>query len=419
MKRFTRYALFVALTMPAMVRGFIYTPNLYYLINPFSEPHYPRGGMTSVEFQLAGGPAHSGRNGSKESVNILEIYGDYDIAALGIGAISNPQSSEYNAMLAALYGSGIEESGTGFLEYSGKMSQFNGKFYLGQNFAHGFFADIIVPFAHVNIKDVSFTDISTGPDTEDVVWIAVRNNLTNILAQYDLAASDYKKTGVGDILIGLGWSYSKLDSNVLDFFDTTLKFNISVPSSSKRNQDQAFAVPLGYDGHVAFPIYFDMSAGFFDWFTLGTHVDGVFFVSKTSNMRINTNPNQTGMIKLLTGEAKRSMAPQVDVTAYAKADHLFGKLSGYFGYNFLYKGHDTITPSDLTLFDSTIANADPMLKSFYSHSLLTGLDCDFSKEDRKFNPHVGIFYTRPVAGKRVYQTNNVGGTIGLHIRWDF
>lgn len=419
MKRFMKHVLFVALAMPVAAHGFIYMPNTFYYTNPFSEPRYPRSGITSVELQLSGGFANNGRNGSKNKVNVLEIYGNYDIAELGIGAISNPASGFYNALLADLYASGIDESGTGTLSYSGKFTEFDGKLYIGQNIAKGFYVDLIVPFKRLQIKDVAFTDLSTGPDAESVTWLAVRNNLTNILAQYDVDASGYKKTGVGDILLGLGWSYSKLDSDVIDFFDTTLKFNISVPSASKKDEDNAFAIPLGYDGHVAFPIYFDMSMGFFDWFTFGAHVDGVFFVSKSKVMRLNTNPNQTGMFKLLKGEAKRSMGPQVDVTAYAKADHVFEKFSLYLGYNFMYKGHDTLTPVNLNEFNSAIVNVDPMLKSLYSHSILTGLDCDFTEEGRKFNPHIGVFYTIPVAGKRIYQTNNIGGTVGVHVRWDF
>ena len=60
-----------------------------------------------------------------------------------------------------------------------------------------------------------------------------------------------------------------------------------------------------------------------------------------------------------------------------------------------------------------------MLKSFYSHSALVGMEYDFADEGKKYNPHVGVFYTRPFAGKRVYQTNTVGGLLGLHVAWDF
>ena len=136
-------------------------------------------------------------------------------------------------------------------------------------------------------------------------------------------------------------------------------------------------------------------------------------------MRLNTNPNPTGMLKLLTGEAKRSMGPQVDTSAYLKADHIFHGLSIMAGYNFTYKGHDTLTPVDLVTFSTTVVNADPMLKSFYSHSALVGMEYDFADEGKKYNPHVGVFYTRPFAGKRVYQTNTVGGLLGLHVAWDF
>jgi hypothetical protein len=419
MKRFSNNVLFVALLAPVMLHGFVFTPSTFYAINPFSEPRYTRNGLTTLDVQLAGGYTSHAYNGSKDSVDLLRIYGDHDIAELGIGAISNPASSDYNALLADLYASGFDESGTGTLAYAGKFDQFQGNIYLAQNIAHGFFLDLVIPFKRLQIKNVSFTDLSTGPDAESLTWLSVRNNLTGILGQYDLDASGYKKTGVGDILLSAGWSYSKTDSDVLDFFDTTLKFSISVPTADKKDEDNAFAVPLGYDGHVAFPINFDASLGFFDWLTVGAHVDGVFFASKSKVMRLNTNPNQTGFFKLLKGEAKRSMGPQVDVSAYVKADHIFHGLSLLTGYNFIYKGHDTLTPVDLTLFNSAIVNVDPTLKAFYSHGIMAGLEYDFADEGKKFNPHVSVFYTRPVAGKRVFKTNNFGGTLGLHVAWDF
>ncbi len=418
MKRFRNQVLFVALLAPVMLHGFIYTPNTFYSVNPFSEPRYTRNGLTTIDVQLAGGYANNGYNGSKDKTNVLEIYGNYDIAELGIGSIGDPLSSNYNALLADLYNSGFDESGTGSLAYSGKFTNFQGNIYLAQNISHGFFFDLVIPFKRLEIKDVAFTDLSTGPDAESVEWLSVRNNLTGILGQYNLTAAGYKKTGVGDLLIGAGWSYSKTDSDVIDFFDTTLKFCISVPTADKKDEDNAFAIPLGYDGHVAFPIYFDFALGFFDWLTVGAHLDGVFFASKSKVMRLNTNPNQTGMFKLLTGEAKRSMGPQVDVSAYIKADHILHGLSILGGYNFTYKAHDTLTPVDLVAFNSEIVNVDPMLKAFYSNSILAGIEYDFADENKKFNPHVSLFYTRPLGGKRVYATNTFGGLLGLHIAWD-
>ncbi len=419
MKRFSNTVLFVAMVAPALVNGFVYTPSTFYSTSPFSEPRYTRNGLTTLDLQLAGGYANKAFGSDKKTANLLDIYGFYNIANLGVGSISNPLSSDYNALLADLYGSGIGESGAGVLSYSGKFKHFQGNVYLAQNISKGFFLDLVVPFKKLQITDVSFTDVSTGPDTQDIVWLNVRNNLTGILAQYNVDASGYSKTGVGDIIISAGWAYSKTDSDSIDFFDTTLKFGIYAPTADKKDENNAFAIALGNDGHVAFPVNFDFALGLFDWFTMGAHVDGVFFASKTKLMRLNTNVNQSGFFKLLEGEAKREMGPQVDVSAYLKADHIFRGLSILGGYNFTYKGHDTLTPTDLVTFSSTAVNADPMLKSFYSHSILAGVDYDFADEGKKYNPHVSFFYTRPVAGKRVFKTNSFGGTLGLHVAWDF
>ena len=144
MKRFTNQVLFVALLAPVMLHGFVYSPNTFYATEPFSEPRYTRNGLTSLTVELSGGYANDGYNGTKDKVNVLEIYGDYDIAQLGIGSIGDPLSSDYNASLAALYASGFDESGTGKFSYSGKFDAFQGNIYLAQNISNGFFLDMII-----------------------------------------------------------------------------------------------------------------------------------------------------------------------------------------------------------------------------------------------------------------------------------
>ena len=421
MKRFLqKKVLFVAMLAPAMINGgFIYKPNTFTTVYPFSEPRYTRNGLTTFDVQVFGGFTSNGYNAAGKTSNILEIYGNYDIAELGIGSISNPQSNNYNAILADLYGSGVNASGTGNLSYSGKYTSVEADIYIAQNFCHGLFLDLIIPIRRVQVKDVTYTDISTGPDTQSIEWLTTLANLNNIFAQYNLNAGDYKKSGIGDLLLFLGWAYSNTECEALDFVDTTIKVGISMPSAAKKNEDYAFAIPLGYDGHVAFPIYFDAAIGMFDWLTAGVHLDGVFYTSRSKLMRLNTNPNQTGMFKLLEGEAKRSMGSQVDVSAYLKGDHLFHGLSILAGYNYSYKGHDTLNPVNPVSFSPSIVNVDPTLASWDSQSILIGAEYDFADEGKKFNPHINLFYTRPLAGKRVYKANNVGGTVGLHVAWDF
>lgn len=419
MKRFFKHVLFVALLAPLAAQGFVFERNQFYGTHPFSEPRYTRNGLTSISAQLSGGRTKTAFNGDKDKVDLLRIYGDHNFVALGYGSIGNPQSNNYNALLADLYGSGVDLSGTGSYSYAGKFSHIQGNIFFAQNIYGGFFVEANVPFKRLEVSEIVGTDLSTGIDAANVAWIAVKNNITGILNQYNLSTATFKKTGVGDVTISGGWTYSYTESSVLDFLDTTIKLGISIPSADKKDLDNAWAIALGSDQHIGMPVSFAMAAGAFDWLTFGAHVDGTFFANKTKMIRINTNPAQTGFFKLLKAEAKYEMGAQVDVGGYLKADHVFHGFSLLGGYTFTYKGHDVVTPTSAA-FSTLAANADPVLKSIHSHAIIAGMEYDFAGEDKKqFNPHISLFYTQPVAGKRIFKTATFGGTLGVHIAWDF
>jgi|GEM_PF-611131 len=443
MKKLTSYSTLFALLLPAASFGA--AQSLFYRTEPYDpvrEPRFERSWLSTARVSVMGGGTKKGwedseapgangstlvststsANGSK--TDVLNIYGWQNFQFLGANIVNNPATSIYDAVLAQL--DQDPTNGTfGWVQYNGKFSYVEADIYLAQNFTHGFFVDFLLPIIKTDVKDVSFTDQSpsTGfPNVNTAEWQFLINptNLAATLAEYNLTASDYSKSGVGDIVIDLGWTMNKEDiADSVDFLDVTLKVGVNIPSGYKQNTEQAFSIAAGYNKHVGIPVIFDAAIGFFEWFTLGAHIQGTFFANKTQQTRMLTSAAQNGWIKLGVGEAKQDMGNLFEAGALVKADHFYRGLSLAFGYLYARQGATTLTPTNTSLFPTAIVNTDQMLQSWHWHSISVRAEYDFAKEGKRFNPHLGIFYTQPVAGKRVFRTMTGGGYLGVNVAWDF
>ncbi len=440
MKKLTSYSTLFALLLPAASFG---AQSFFYRTGPYDhEPRFERSWLSTAKINVMGGGTKKGwqsstaigANGSTlvststsdngSSTNVLNIYGWQNFQFLGANIVNNPAASIYDANLVVL--DQAATNGTfGYVQYNGKFSYVEADIYLAQNFTHGFFADLNIPIIKTDIDNVSFTDMSpaTGnPNVNFPAWQFLLNpaNLAATLAEYSLTASDYSKSGVGDIVLNLGWTMNKEDiADSVDFLDVTVKVGVNIPSGFKQNVDQAFSIAAGYNKHVGVPVLFDAAIGFFEWFTLGAHVQGTFFANKTQLTRMKTSLAQNGWIKLGVGEAKQDMGNLFEAGALVKADHFWKGLSLAFGYLYARQGKTTLTPENTNLFPVAIVNSDEMLQSWHSHGISVRLEYDFAKEGKRFNPNIGVYYAQPVAGKRVFKTMTGGGYLGVNVAWDF
>ena len=380
-----------------------------------NEPRAELDWLTTFRASIMGGMASKGFGADKHSTDPLQIYGSNKIGLLAADAVGNPSTLIASADLAAL----LINAPSATLTYSGKFNFFETHFDIEQNIVNGFFARLHIPVKRLVTKNVMVTDSTTGLDANVAEWLTVKNSFATIISAYGLTANDVTKAGIGDIVIGGGWTYNNDSMDKIDFFDTTIRVGVSTPTAEKRDEDKAFSLPLGYNGHMGLPVSFDFALGLFDWVTFGAHVDATFFFKKTVNIRMNTNANQNGYIKLLKGDAKRELGHIFNAGSFLKLDHVFKGLSFSVGYNYAHKDKDQLTPADLTAFTVTAANADCMLKSWNMHVIHTSVEYDFARDGHVCNPAVSVYYARPVAGKRVLQTNTIGGSLGVNLAWNF
>ncbi len=442
MKKFSSHStLFMLLLSPALVYGAYGQPIVPYRTGAYVyEPRFERnwlstwsvtayGGGTKKGYQVKdalGAIVNPSDDDDNKKTNVLNIYGWQNIELLGTNIVGNPVGNAFNAGLVVLDQS--QYPGTANIQYSGKFSYAEADFYFAQNFKKGFFVDLTVPVIHLKIHDVTYSNVSTGILTlidagafaDVLAGINPDGSGIALLAEYGiLNAGDWSHTGAGDIQFNLGWTMNNEDFDCIDFFDTTIRVGVSIPSGFKYDTDQVFSMPSGYNGHVGIPINFDAAVGFCDWVTLGAHVGGIFFVNKTQMTRMKTSAAQNGQIKLGLGEAKSDMGNIFDAGAYLKADHCFKGLSLEVGYLYAKQSRTNLTAVDTITFPTEIINTDSMLESWSFQSINAAIDYDFAKEGRRFNPFIGIFYSQPVAGRGVYRTMSGGGTLGVNVAWDF
>jgi len=437
MKKITSYSTLFVLLLPAAALG---GQSLFYRTSPYpfklTDVRFERSWLSTVNVSVMGGSTKKGYQSSSaigntdadgkehNKTNVLNIYGWQNMQFLGANIVGNPGTNIYNANLAQL--AQLPTNGNfGYVEGTGKFNYIEGDIYLAQNLTKGFFLDMNIPIVKLDIKDVNFVDQSpsTGfPNVNDASWQFLLNpaNFAATLAVYGLTPGDYSHSGVGDIVINGGWTMNKEDvCDSIDFLDVTLKVGVNVPSGFKQNTDYVASIAAGYNKHVGIPVSFNAALGFFEWVTLGAHVGGTFFVNKTQTLRMQTSTAQNGWIKLGLGEAKSDMGNIFEAGAYIKADHVMKGFSLGFGYLFGRQSKTTLTPVDLVKFPSAVVNNDSMLAGWNSHAISVQADYDFAKEGRRFNPNIGIFYSQPVAGKRIFRTMTGGGYAGVNVAWDF
>jgi hypothetical protein len=198
----------------------------------------------------------------------------------------------------------------------------------------------------------------------------------------------------------------------------TFKFGILVPTGAKRDEDQVFSLPLGYNGHWGVPISADLALGLYDWLTFGGHIDALFFAKTTREIRMKTALYQSGLIKLTKGKVDIDRRSLWNAGLYLKGDHIARGLSLLFGYTFSNQNATTLETCDCCL-DPSIINSDEMLQGWKMHTVHFWTEYDFSKEDSRVGVRLAAFYNLQVSGKRVFKTNTGGGSIGVDLSWNF
>jgi len=426
-KLFSHGALFVALLLAPMT-VFAKQANTKSHHRPSQTAHetrYERNCLGTFEVEMMYGRASKAFDGSKDKVSVLRLYGRQLLTQLAQSA-GNGGTSDLDAALQDLATSVAIDADRRLdigVHYDGKYTLFETNVSYTQNFCNGFFGTINLPIKRLKISDISRThvtsDAASAGITTEIETVLDELTDANLITNYNLSIAEVSSSGIGDLLVAAGWTCNHDDVENLDFLDTTIQLGVSIPTAKKRDQDKAFELALGYEGHTGITASFDLGIGFYEWMTLGAHVGGVFFLDKTRNLRLQRITDENGWLKLHKGDAKVDMGNIWHAGGHLKADHIFKGFSLMLGYNYVHKGNDNVTPENLTFFPSAAANADSMLGGWTQHAVTVTLEYDMAEEGRRWNPYFSVFYSRPLKGKYIFISDVGGGTAGVNVAMDF
>ena len=399
-------------------------PHFYRATNfltAFYEPRLAWPWLTSLDASVGFGSTRTGRNGQGVKVPLLDIYGTYNMQALGINVPGKDLTNPLDIILNQLALLAIDDK-FAHLSFRGKFKIIEANFSVSQNLLCGFFVQAHLPVRRLEVTDVSYVDLSpidsAGPNINTPVWQSFLAQFPNILARYGLSIAGQTTTGVGDLSVLAGWTNNYEETQEIDYFDTTIRAGVLFPTGKKKNENQVFSIATGYNGHYAVPISLDFAVGWYDWFTIGTHIGAMTFFKKNHNLRVRTDCLQTGLIRLAQTNASVKPGALWEANAYMLADHVICGLSFLAGYSFANKNEDLIDPIN-SLFDMQIINGDPEFSGWKMHTINFLVDWDFSTYDRPGLPHIGFFYNIVVDGRRIFNTNVGGFEVGINFACSF
>lgn len=387
----------------------------------YAAPTYPfatrfeRAGLFSIHGSVLHSSTKKAKNSSGENVDLFQMHGSDQLHLLGKNNQNNNLTDAQKTLLDNLWHV-VAPAGYATLTRTGSITYTGGTLNTALNLTDQFFIGAEIPFYKIAIKQLSVVD-STPENLKDADWLAVYNNLNAICTNSGINLTDIYETGAGDAQIYCGWTRSADDLDNLDFLDATIKCGFLAGNAKAKDENKAFAIPMGYDKHKGAFISFDTAFGFGNYFSFGFHINQLFLFKKNKLMRLSTAEGQSGFIKLSSYKTERAMGNLYEVGGFARGELSVFSLS--LGYIYGHKGDDLLTTDNSTLFPSDIINSDPFTKGWSMHTLHLGLDIDLTKEDNSFHPQFSVFYNHIVQGKRVFLNHTYGGQVGCMLTMDF
>lgn len=398
--------------------------NIHFYRAPFffGEPRLAEPKLATFEIAVMGGATSKSRDATGFCTNLLGIYGPQNVHLLGSG-VPNKDLSNQDDLALVLLERTVGRDGFGYLNYQGHFSDAEAMLSFTKNTRRGVFFQLFLPIRSIQLSRVCYTDCSPTscccPNQTDPNWQLVLARYNSILERYGICTTGYRKTGLGDMSLLIGWACNYEDAPTIDYIDFDARIGFLVPTGKKKGTTNPFDIPLGYNGHVGIPVVANFSFGAFDWFTLGAHAIAITFFDKKYEVRMKTDCCQNGFIKLAKGCATVDRGTIWELGGFVKADHVGKGFSLLFGYTYQREGRDTLTPECNSIFSPSIVNSDQMLLSWDMSTVHFMMDWDFSKENRRCGNRFGLFYNLQVSGKRVFQTSTGGGSYGLDISFSF
>lgn len=364
-------------------------------------------------------------NNQKQAVNLLEMYGDhtmYNVAASTLkntGIIEAPGNDPLNlyAIFQNLTALGSTNN-FGILKFNGhyRNSTYLLEFTTFINHESGII--VRLPFVRRTIKTIQFTDLS--PETGNAGLNQINSDWTDFIAEFDallalygLSKKSYCEEGFSDASLHVFLTKKNPYTPKLEH---TIQCSLLMPIDSKKNQDYAFALPLGYDNHAGFGITCKTTAHCTQSVAISQEFSITHFFKKESYYRMMTDPAQKGFIKLSLGQAKKDIGNLITVQ-HSGIFSFKKSLIIEVGHSYYRQNKTILTPFDTRNFDAQTVNQSAELEKRYVHNLFASVTMAVSKRKVAEQIECSFAYHKTISGKNVIKNNLLSGglTIGFSL----
>lgn len=388
--------------------------------------------LQKIESNMLYGDSRSAWDKDGHSTNILNDTGAYDLreAFQNVNTIINqsPLAEPYRGIVHNLKGLVRVPGSDDFkLRFDGKFEMAESNYQVRKNIKWGLFLEGRVPVRWLKVKDISYTDLTTGVNAADANWEQFITNFDNILNElgYKPHNTTFSKTGLGDVSVLVGWEdvFEKRDDNGNDLLTLwlTARAGILCPTGEREKTDYVFSMPTGFNHHWGLIGSLELDMGVLPWLSIDLFGGFTwFFDENRRETRMKTSASQVGHMIMEKGIAKEDMGTVWYLGGDIKFDHFWEGLSAIVGYSFNRQEDTELTPDDTTRFTKSVVNSYARLQSWYTHVLHFMLDYDISlhmSKCSKWAPRVNVFFNLPVDGKNAYKTETIGAGFGLDLKW--
>lgn len=387
-----------------------------------------------VEDNMMYGYANSAWDKNGSSTNVLNRTGAFDMREAGQNVNLATIAPLYRGIIQNLMGNGAvnnavvpNDSNDYKLQFDGKFEMWESDYQVRKNLIKGFFVETRIPVRSLKVKNISYTDLSSGVQAADAQWQQFKNNLDGILDQvgYKAYNAEFSKIGLGDMSFLVGWQdiFEHKDNNGDDNYtlNVATRLGILAPTGERVKNDYIFAMPTGYNNHWGLTGSLDLDLEVLSWLDLGFYGGFTwFFDNNRREMRLKSSATQQGNIIFAKGIAKEDKGTLWYLGTDVKFDHFWKGLSGIIGYSYNRQEADQITPDDLARFPQAAIDTDSNYDGFYSHVFHFMFDYDISihlDAAKKWAPRVNVFCNLPFDGKNTFKTNTFGLGLGVDMKW--
>jgi len=386
--------------------------------------------VTHIDFRYTEGSTKQSWNTQEVKTCLFNAHCPFDLRNLA----KNIECLDQKPLTKAYTEGPIPQLYDGKLAFDGHFSIKEYDFTLQQNILYGLYIQAYVPIRKLTINCIDHIQAVTTQTEHNQLVEFVQKELDAILAEHSIKPlkTPFCGTELSDPLISLGWhGHCKFSQGIVTALRGYLQAGVTIPTGSKKDVNQIFSIPFGYNKHWGFNARGNIHATLWKKLAVGANAGVTVFAKQTYDQRITTSPDQNGWILLEKGRVSTDLGTMWDVTAYAKAERIIGGLSALVGYSYVQQEDTQLTLKDncalkTALENETIKNRDEvinanrLLKQWYQHTLHAYLQYDVAVHtDSSFAPKIQVAYHYPILAKHTFNADMWSGSASLAISWDF